>query len=232
MKIQKATLYALVILLLTSCSEGEKGIESKPKQVFTSEEEKLLNEVFLSIIGTDLYYTISDKEMDMVYEIESKEGQDKAQAYYEEHRKEDPTPLVVFTRDEFVNMYSSLDSKSLNPERLEHIKHILIENSFDTSTHILEMLSQPLELSSAYLIRTGRYQVFREQDKGRVKGEYKLFGSFNISKIYIDDAKDKAVFIYEKNCMDGFKCAEGNLLILKNGKDGWKIIREFKLYIT
>lgn len=232
MKFQKATLFALFILLFTSCSEGEKGMESKPKQVFTSEEEKLLNEVFLSVVGTDLYYTISDKEMDMVYEIESKEGQDKAQAYYEEHRKEDPTPLVVFTRDEFVNMLYPLNSRNIIPDRLQLIKHILIENNFDSATHILEILSQPLELSSVYLFRTGRYQVFREQDKDRVKGKYKLFGSFNTSKIYIDNAKERAVFIYEKNCMDGFKCAQGNLVILENGEDGWQVTKQFMLYIT
>ncbi|WP_158453756.1 hypothetical protein [Pontibacter korlensis] len=40
------------------------------------------------------------------------------------------------------------------------------------------------------------------------------------SKVYIDKAKERAVFVYERNCMDGFKCGEGNLVILENGKDG------------
>lgn len=232
MKIQKATLYALVILLLIGCSESEKGKESEPEKIYASEEEKLLNEVFLSIVGTDLYYKISDKEMDMVNEIASREGEDKAQAYYEKHRKEDPTQLVVFTRDEFWNMHYPLNSRNIIPDRLQLIKHILLENNFDSTTQILETLSQPLELSSVNLIRTGRYQVVREQDMDRIKGEYKKYGSFNASKIYIDMAKERAVFIYEKNCMDWFKCAEGNLVILENGKDGWRVSKQFNLYVS
>ncbi|AKD03433.1 hypothetical protein POKO110462_05655 [Pontibacter korlensis] len=151
-------MFYLVILLLIGCSEGEKGIESEPEQVYVSEEEKLLNDVFLSVVGTDLYYKISDKEMDVVYEIASKEGEDKARAYYEKHRKEDPTQLVVFTRDEFWNMHYPLNSRNIIPDRLQLIKHILIENNFDPTTQILEKLSQPLELSSVNLIRTGRCQ--------------------------------------------------------------------------
>jgi len=227
------------IYWLTGCSSEEnKTLKNQPIQNYSTEEEKVFNETFLKIIGTDLYFKISEHHLNKIHLMEEKRASEKEiREYYDKYKKEDLATLIVFTRDGFLDKYTSHNSaKSLHPTYLSYVHDALEQNDFiqinDSTSHILKTLSQPLEISSFNLTQKGRYELVRENDKEKVKGGYKTFGSFNASRIYIDNEKKKAAFFYERDCMEGTKCSSGTLVLLKKDNNQWYITKQISIYQT
>ena len=150
MQNQTLSLFLLYIIITLGCTESKKR-EGKPTQFYKSEAEKIINQTFLSLVGTDLYYKISEKDSEVANRMDAEEGREKALAYYEKHRSEDPTRLVVFIRDKFIYTSSSSPNK-LDKDMLSYIRDELQKSDFikkeDSAAIILETLSQPLKLSS------------------------------------------------------------------------------------
>lgn len=235
MKILKATL--LISLLLLSCSEKGRKEEKQEHQVYSDEQEKLLNEVFLKIIGTERYFTLTEENLEEAYRILEREGEKAQLKFYETHKIEDPTRLIIFIQNGFVSFNSSEKrSARLHSMHLPYIKQALVENKLisknDSGNVLLNILSQPLIISNINLTQTGRYELVKEEDSDKLKGKFKAYGVFNCSKIYFDKQRTKACFYYERDCLEGTKCASGNLVLLEKRNGYWQICKEVSIYQT
>jgi hypothetical protein len=227
----KETFLFLILIFL-----GCKQEHPKEKMLaYKSEQEKLLNEVFLKIIGTNLYYKIEKGHLDEALKVASEKGEEAGRKVYNKYKEEDPARLVIFIKEKFIPIYKDT-TDTLNSEILASIKERLIENKFieneKSLKNILDSLSLPLKISQINLRNTGRYELIKEENKKVVKGIYKANRTFNCSRIYIDNVKKQACLFYETNCLEGGKCAAGTLVLLNNKDNKWKVIKEITIYQT
>lgn len=215
--------------------------QEHPKEkilVYSSETEKLLNETFLDIVGTDLYYKIEDKYLNEAINVSNVNGEEAGRKVYDNYKEEDPSRLVIFTKDKFVsNIYiNNRFADTLMPDILSLINERLFQNKFietkGNTSDILDSLSLPLKISRIYLRQTGRFELVKEGDIEKLEGRYKTYGTFSCSRIYIDNSKGQACFFYEKNCFEGFKCAAGKLVLLKKKANKWEVFKELTIYQT
>ncbi len=225
----------LLFCLLAGCVPETKT--PTPEPIFASEEEKLLNDAFLDIIGTDLYYKISEKELAKANSFATEKEQ---LAYYYKHRETDNSRIVVFTDDNFVsNHYRRKEDPEIVNLSLAYLTYIadalksepqlIIQDSLPA---ILQKVSQPLKLSAVNLVKTGRYQLISSNQVNKVKGHYKSFGLFSSSQIFISSNKKSACLYYEKRYPDCNKCESGILVILNKQVNKWRVIRKIDLYVT
>jgi hypothetical protein len=69
--------FLLIILLLLGCTDESKRHQPEEKELtYSNEQEKLLNEAFLEIVGTDLCYTIEEKYLSMAQKVMDEKGEE------------------------------------------------------------------------------------------------------------------------------------------------------------
>lgn len=230
-KIKGAFLFVTIILL--GC---QKEVSNEEPKVYSSEQEKILNESFLEIVGTDLYFKIEDKYLDKAIEISNAKGEAAGRKFYDKHKVEDTTRLLIFMRDKFVSSIYRYGrfADSLNPELLPIIRNYLIENNFTDgkaiALPILDSLSLPIKLSTLNISQSGRYQLAEEKNERKFGGEFKTYGTFNCSRIYIDSIGENACLLYERQYDSGSSFGTLVLLIKIGGK--WKLKKKIGIYQT
>ncbi|MGV3505514.1 MAG: hypothetical protein ACO1O1_17555 [Adhaeribacter sp.] len=249
--------FLLNALLLLGCNENAQRQQPKEDELtYANEHEKLLNEAFLEIVGTDLCYRIDEKYLSMAQKLSDEEGEELGRKIFDKYKIEDTSKVVVFTKDKFLSRNdwhnklsdtisleslkqsrkSTSDGETLDTSYLPYIKQHLVDNQFirknGSFSHILDSLSKPLKISSFNLKQTSCFKIVRLKDREEIKGRFRTIGTFNCSRIYIDQANRKACLFYEKNCLGGTKCATGALVILKKQGNKWKVLKEVSIYVT
>lgn len=225
----------LLLCLLLGCTPENQNPTIEP--IFPSKEEKLLNDVFIDIIGTDLYYKISESDLDKANSFLTEKEQIE---YYHKHKEIDNSRLLIFTEDNFIsNQFrrnQDPDIINLPPAYLMYIADALKRETQlikqDSLQVILQKLSQPLKLSSVNLINTGRYELLNATLENKIKGHYKSYGFFNCSRVFINSTKKSACLYYEKRYADCNKCSTGVLVIFSKRFNKWHITKKIDIYVT
>jgi len=233
---------ALIIggLFLISCNSHKKYSKR--------EEIKVLNDVFIELMGTENYYKPFPNPP-YPYSLKLCENKEDSMKYTQwesefnfliKEPQVDSLDLVIAFSDTLISPFNYERENILN--RIEYLQSY-IPDSLD-GTAILPLMSFLIDSAKyklrdnvlAKVLNTGRYelreinQLRREYPRYKNMVGFRFIGDLKLSRIVFNGDRTCAVFYQEHIC--GGECGTGDIIWVKKHEGKWKIECRINLWVS
>ena len=216
-----------------SLSNSDLGQNSEIE--IESEETKILNLTFLTLVGTEWYleplipppmplYEGASKEDSIKYKLEEEKIIEKNKS-----RKLDTSRLVVFFKDSLI-AYPELFKKTelLTPKVFKLI--LPVDSSYIPLLKKLYTLNKSKLFNLERITDKGKYEIYPFNKMGKIEGDYKSVGKIRYSQIAFSKNRDKACFYFDfsHSPLNGY----GLIVFLERKQEKWIIIGKSQMWIA
>lgn len=225
--LKRAIVFPFITLLFFGCSNAEMG----------SEEEQLINDVFMDLVGTKGYYLPPSPPPLPLWYMENPTTDDSIK-YVEEFEKFSNSLNNPVVDTSILNIFVV----GLTPPDSSELRYIQLDDfqSFHQNFHMdsswmptylnLPSLSTPQKLDFTLITNTGRYVIVDEETYLEEPEGTKSVAAIQISRIAFSEDHTRAVFQF--SILFGPLSGGGSIIFVEKVEGSWTIVSRTNLWVA